>query len=215
VSASTAEKGIRFRWRSRAGRGGLLAIWLLPVLAALWTVERAPDWLEPRQLTVELEPGQSLTLGREALCDTGSGSVVGASGRRRTHLAAPRGERSMAVEQSLIRQAGVMATCFGGRWKADPGVVADAGGVFCSGCPPFTVLGAENGRLILRDGDRRWEYDGLRLRRDGQLLPECRQDWRSRLREWLSSAELPFGWVQRPVRVGTATVAVGWRRVLR
>lgn len=45
----------------------LLLIWLLPVLGAGWTVARAPVWLEPRSLTVALEPGQSVVLGREAL----------------------------------------------------------------------------------------------------------------------------------------------------
>ena len=46
---------------------GLLLIWLLPVLAVGWTVYRAPAWQEPRALTVTLEPGRSLVLGREAL----------------------------------------------------------------------------------------------------------------------------------------------------
>ncbi|MEI2773897.1 MAG: FtsW/RodA/SpoVE family cell cycle protein [Candidatus Competibacter sp.] len=194
MSASTAEKGIRFRWRSRAGRGGLLAIWLLPVLAALWTVERAPDWLEPRQLTVELEPGQSLTLGREALW-------------------APRADDEHILLHREANGAWRLSNLSSGKrvlWR--PASAGDgkptrewllmSGASFAVGAHPFTVSGAENGRLILHDGDRRWEYDGLRLRRDGQLLPECRQDWRSRLREWLSSAELPFGWVQRPLRLG-------------
>ena len=48
-------------------RFGLLLVWLLPALAVGWTMYRAPAWQEPRALTVTLEPGRSLVLGREAL----------------------------------------------------------------------------------------------------------------------------------------------------
>jgi cell division protein FtsW len=48
-------------------KSGLLLVWLLPVLAVIGIVYRAPAWLELHTLTVTLEPGQTLTLGREAL----------------------------------------------------------------------------------------------------------------------------------------------------
>ena len=56
------------RWPAAlAGRWWLTLLWLLPVLAMGWTVYRAPAWLEPGILTVILEPGQTVMLGREAL----------------------------------------------------------------------------------------------------------------------------------------------------
>ena len=44
-----------------------LLVWLLPALAIAGTLYWAPAWQEPRALTITLEPGQSVILGREAL----------------------------------------------------------------------------------------------------------------------------------------------------
>ena len=57
----------------------LLLVWLLPVLAAGWTVYRAPAWQEPRALTVALEPGRSVVLGREGLRETSNMAVLNAN----------------------------------------------------------------------------------------------------------------------------------------
>jgi cell division protein FtsW len=49
------------------GKSWLLLFWLLPVLAVTGIVKQAPAWLEPHTLTMTLQPGQTLALGREAL----------------------------------------------------------------------------------------------------------------------------------------------------
>ncbi len=54
-------------WSALNRRRWLLLIWLLPLLGVGWTVAQAPAWWEPRRITLTLEPGQRLILGREAL----------------------------------------------------------------------------------------------------------------------------------------------------
>ncbi len=176
-----------------AGRWWLTLIWLLPALAVGWTVYRAPAWLEPGSLTVTLEPGQTVMLGREA-------------------LRAPQADS----EHVLLRHEA------GGDWRLaniatgkqvlwQPARGGDerpirewplrAGEAFVVGGQTVAVLGVEEGRLALRGGGQRWEYDGFRLHLDGQPLPECYPDWRSRWREYL--AELGgHGLIRRPLRLG-------------
>lgn len=184
----------RFESASFTGRRWLPAIWLLPVLGALWTVFRAPDWLEPRLLTVALEPGQSMALGRETLL-------------------APRADS----EHVLLRR-----DASGGWWLTNlsPGKRVlwrsaserdgqsirewslTAGASFVVGAQTFAVLDAEDDRLVLRSGDRHWEYDGFRLSLDGRLLSECYRGWRAGLRAWLGDFGLPLGLARRPLRLG-------------
>ncbi|MCP5449911.1 MAG: FtsW/RodA/SpoVE family cell cycle protein [Gammaproteobacteria bacterium] len=182
------------RWPAAlAGRWWLTLLWLLPVLAAGWTVYRAPAWLEPWVLTVTLEPGQTVMLGREALRAPQADSEhillwreVG-GGWRLTNIATSKQvlwQPARGGDERPIRE-----------WPLR------AGAVFIADGQAFTVLGAEDGRLALQEGGRRWEYDGFRLRLNGQPLPECYPDWRSRWRERVAD----LGWlglVRRPLRLG-------------
>jgi len=43
----------------------LALVWLIPLLGALWTLQQAPDWLEPREVQIALAPGQSMILGHD------------------------------------------------------------------------------------------------------------------------------------------------------
>ena len=177
-----------------AGRWWLPLIWLLPVLVALWIVFQAPIWLEPRVLTVALEPGQTIVLGREALWapqadsehillsrDTAGGWWLAniAAGKRVLWRSA------REDDDRSIRE-----------WPLAPGAS------FAVGAQAFMVLAANTRRLVLQGGDQPWEYDGLRLYRDGQPLPECHPSWRTLLRAWLGELGLTHGLVRRPLRLG-------------
>jgi cell division protein FtsW len=76
-----------------------------------------------------------------------------------------------------------------------------AGATFAVGERSFAVLAAGANRLTLQTGDRRWDYDGLQLRREGQPLPECVPNWRTWLRERLAAWGLG-GLMRRPLRLG-------------
>lgn len=179
---------------SLAGRRWLLAVWALPLLGVLWTVCRAPDWLEPRLLTVALEPGQSAVLGGEALWapQADSGHIA----LRREANGAWR-LTNISLNKRVLRRSAME----GDHLPIREWPLAD-GASFAVGAQAFVVSSAERNRLILQSGDLRWEYDGVRLRRDGQLLPECLQGWRTRLRAWLGELGLPLGLLQRPLRLG-------------
>lgn len=177
----------------RLGRYGLLLVWLLPLLGVGWTVQQAPAWLEPRLLRVTLEPGQSLTLGREALwAPQADGEHVRLTrepggGWRLSNLSPTR--------QVLWRSAGGRDDRSSREWPLQ------AGARFTVGTQTFTVQVADGAHLALQAGPYRWDYDGLRLRREGQALPECYPNWRTRLREWLGEVGLRT-LVWRPLRLG-------------
>ncbi len=171
----------------------LLLVWLLPALMVGWTVYRAPAWQEPRALTVTLEPGRSLVLGREALrAPQADGEHVllrrEADGGWRLANIAP-------GKQVLWRPT----------WGHDDRPTREwplaAGAAFAVGDPSFTVLAAGDDWLTLQAGNQRWDYDGLRLRRNGQPLPECVANGRAWLRERLTTWGLG-GLMRRPLRLG-------------
>ena len=158
-----------------------------------WTVYRAPVWLEPDTLTITLEPGQTILLGREALRapqadsehvllrrEAGGGWRLGNVATGKQVLWQPvRGGDERPVREWPLR----------------------AGAAFVVAGQSVVVLAAKEERLALQAGGRRWEYDGFRLHLDGQPLPECHPDWRSRWRERL--AELGgHGLIRRPLRLG-------------
>ena len=184
---------IRTGWRQR--RYGLGWRWLigwLPALGMVWTVCHAPAWLEPHRLTVDLEPGQSVVLGREALW---------AAQADRDHLLLRRetdgGWRLTNLssgKQVLWRPAGEPDYRSVREWPLSPGAR------FTLGSESFTVLAADAHRLVLQSDHHVWEYDGVRLQRDGQPAPECHPDWRNRWRNGLAA----LGWD----RLGVAGVAV-------
>ncbi|MGB4876398.1 MAG: hypothetical protein WBQ93_13215, partial [Candidatus Competibacter sp.] len=178
-----------------AGRWWLLALWSLPVLGVIWTAYQAPAWLEPRLLSVELAPGQSLVLGRDALW---------ASQADREHIELRRdgGAGWRLTNLSAAKQV---------RWRSNFGHYdarsvrswpLAAGASFAVGTETFAVLNAEPERLILQGGGLRWDYDGLNLRRDGRLLPPCHADWRARWRARLEKLGWSLVLTRRPLRLG-------------
>jgi len=171
-----------------------LLVGSLPLLGILWTAYRAPDWLEPQRLSVRLEPGQSVVLGREALwAPQADGEHIAL---RREADGAWRLTNVSPNKRVLWRPASGVGHAAIREWPLA------AGAAFAVGAKTFVVLAAENRWLVLQDGGSRWEFDGVRLRRDGQPLPECLQSWRIRFRAWLGDLGLPHGLARRPLRLG-------------
>ncbi|QQS54770.1 MAG: FtsW/RodA/SpoVE family cell cycle protein [Candidatus Competibacteraceae bacterium] len=173
-------------------RWWLPLLWLLPVLAMGWTVYRAPAWLEPRILTVTLEPGQTVMLGREALRAPQADSE---------HILLRREAGGWRLANIAAGKQVLWQPARGGDERPIREWPLRVGATFVVGGQAFSVLGAESGRLVLQGGGRRWDYDGFRLRRDGQPLPECYPDWRSPWRERLAKLGW-FGLIQRSLRLG-------------
>lgn len=171
----------------------LLLIWLLPVLAASGIVYQAPVWLEPQTLTIPLEPGQTLTLGHEALWapQASSEHVL----LRRTLEGGWRLAHIAAGKQVLWQPAGSNDERSIRQWPLT------TGSVFAVGTQQIAVLATGTAGLVLHTDDQRWEYDGIRLHREGQPLPECYEGWRVWVRNGLAALGLGR-WVQRPLRLG-------------
>lgn len=172
----------------------LWLIWLLPVLGAGWTVAHAPAWLEPHRLTVALEPGQSVALGREALAALHADSE---------HLRVSRDRQgnwrlaNLSLRKQVVWQPGGSWEDRSTReWPLTPGAMLTLG------AHSFEVLMAKPDRLILQSGSQRWEYDGFNLHWEGRRLPECYENWRTGLRERLGNLPGLRRGLQRPLRLG-------------
>ncbi len=175
------------------GKSWRLLVWLLPVLALGWTAYRAPAWQEPHTLTVTLEAGRSLILGRESLwAPQADGEHVLL---RREADDSWRLANIAPGKQVLWRPAWSRDDRPTREWLLTPGAT------FAVGDHTFTVLTAETQRLTLQTGGHHWDYEGLRLWRDGQPLPECAGNGRAGLRERLAAWGLG-GLMQRPLRLG-------------
>ena len=175
------------------GKSWLLLFWLLPVLAVTGIVKQAPAWLEPHTLTMTLQPGQTLALGREALWAPQADSE-----HLRLRRAADGGwwlSNTAAVKQVLRRSAWGHADQSIREWPLT------VGATFAMGGQQFSVLNAGASGLTLHSLGQRWQFDGIQLRREGQPLPECYETWRTRLRHRLAAMSLA-GWMQRPLRLG-------------
>ena len=169
-------------------------VWLLPVIGVAWTVARAPCWLEPHSLTVTLNPGQEVVLGRKALAapQADSNHV-----QIRCDVNGNWWLVNLAVnKQVLWEPAKEWADQSARTWRLV------LGAAFAVGTQSFEVLDLGTGRLTLWDRHQRWEYDGLRLHRNGHSLPECYENWRTGLRERLSHLPGLHNLFQRPLRLG-------------
>ncbi|HRD50025.1 MAG TPA: FtsW/RodA/SpoVE family cell cycle protein [Candidatus Contendobacter sp.] len=174
-------------------KSGLFLVWLLPVLAVIGIVRQAPAWLEPHTLTVTLEPGRTLTLGREALW-----APQADSDHLRLRRAVDGGWwlANIAPDKQVLWQpAGSNDDQSIREWPLT------AGAAFTIGTQPFAVIAAGTGKLMLQTAGQRWEYDGVQLHRNGQPLPECYASWRTQARYGLTALGLRE-WVRRPLRLG-------------
>ena len=175
------------------GKALLFLIWLLPVIAVLWSVRLAPDWLEPRRLTVDLAPGSSLILGRNALLAPQADSEHIAL--RRTPEGGWQLSNIAPAKQVLWRPAQGRDDRPTREWPLT------AGAAFSVGEHRFEILTVSAESVTLHAEGQRWTYDGLRLRRADRSLPECSTTTRSGLRDQL------MGWglgrlMERPLRLG-------------
>lgn len=169
-------------------------IWLLPILGAGWTVAHAPAWLEPHRLTVALEPGQSIVLGRETL------AALQADGEH-VRVNRERGGSwrlaNLSPSKQVVWQPG------GGRDdRLTREWLLTSGAMWTIGAHTFTVSMAKPDRLILQSGGQRWEYDGFNLHWEGRRLPECHEHWRTHFREYLGHLPGLHRGLQRPLRLG-------------
>lgn len=174
--------------------GWRLMVWLLPVLGLLWTVWRAPDWLEPRSVDIRLSPGQELVLGKVAFSAPWAEPEQvllrreTTGGWRLSDLSATnpvRWQPRWSSEYRVLRQ-----------WLLQPGQI------FRVGKHVLTVVAATRDRLTLREGERIWVYDGLDLHSAGTALPTCWPRWHEPIRQWLGDST-PLGLVaRRPLRLG-------------
>ena len=123
----------------------------------------APPRHLPHTVTLRLQPGESVVLGR-------------------TELAAP---RAASRQFSLRRDAGgrwwlrnsnpaQAAVLVRGKERLHSGSLALAAGQrLQAGAIVFEVVAAEPGRTVLRAGRHTWEFDGALLRRDGAPQAAC------------------------------------------
>ncbi|MEI2780101.1 MAG: hypothetical protein V9H25_02115 [Candidatus Competibacter sp.] len=150
----------------------LLALaWLIPLLGALWTLERAPDWLEPREVRIDLAPGQSAILGHDRAQrrdDLGSPYADAEHVRvLRTASDEWRLENVAASKQVLWKPRGARDYRRVREWPLAPG------GPFAVGEHRFVAAAVAADGLTLQSGSQTWRYDGISLFRNNQPLPLC------------------------------------------
>ena len=174
-------------------RWWLLLLWLLPMLALIGTAWWAPAWLEPRVLKISLEPGQTATLGREALRAPYADSE---------HVLLRReADGGWGLSNITTYKQVLWRSAQGGSAQSIRDWLLRSGATFTVDGYTFRVSEAGKGRIRLQEGGQYWEYDGFRLRLDGRLLPECYPGWRSRWSGFLAALGL-HDLIRRPLRLG-------------
>jgi cell division protein FtsW len=150
----------------------LLALaWLIPLLGALWTLQRAPDWLEPREVRIDLAPGQSAILGHDRAQrrdDLWSPHAEAEHVRiLRTASGDWRLENVAASKQVLWKPRGAQDYRRVREWRLMPG------GPFAVGEHRFVATAVAADGLTLQSASQTWRYDGVYLYSNGQALPPC------------------------------------------
>ncbi len=143
-----------------SGSAILLALLCLLQLYCLW---RVPAMWSPAAIDVRLAPGQTLTLGREALAAPQADSA---------HLALRRDaggrwfiRNASAGKQVLLARAGIERRMGSARLRA--------GQHFRIGAARFDVSAAGARSLSFSAAGEQWHYDGAILLRNGLPLPAC------------------------------------------
>lgn len=189
----------------------LALVWLIPLLGALWTLQQAPDWLEPREVQIALAPGQSMILGHDRA-------------QRRDDLWSPyadpkhvrilrtaagnwRLENVAASKQVLWKSQEAKDYHRVREWRLTPG------GQFTVGEHRFVVATTAANELTLQTASQTWRYDGVDLSLNNQALPLCEAVGFAALLNRLPAPlrrTRPFslgGGVQCAARLGLAGVA--------
>ena len=189
----------------------LTLVWLIPLLGALWTLQQAPDWLEPHELQIALAPGQSMILGHDRA-------------QRRDDLWSPyadpqhvrilrtaagdwRLENVAASKQVLWKSQEAKDYHRVREWRLTPG------GQFTVGEHRFIVAAVAADGLTLQTASQTWRYDGVDLSLNNQALPPCEAGGFAALLNRLPAPlrrTRPFslgGGVQCATRLGLAGVA--------
>ena len=189
----------------------LVLVWLIPLLGVLWTLQQAPDWLEPREMRIVLAPGQSVILGHDRA-------------QRRDDLWSPYADpqhvrllRTAAGEWRLENVAASKQVLWKPReakdyhrvreWRLTPGAQ------FTVGVHRFVVATVAAEGLTLQAASQTWRYDGTDLALNSQALPPCEPGGLEVLLDRLPTPlrrTRPFslgGGVQCATRLGAAGVA--------
>mgnify|MGYP001385545231 CR=1 FL=1 len=171
-------------------------VWLLLLFGGLWTVHRAPEWLEPRQVRIELPLGHSVILGHNRAQRRDDLWSPDAEAEHIRLLRTPAGdwrlENVAAHKKVLWTPHGAEEDRWVREWPLAPG------GQFSVGEHPFTVVTVTPSGLTLQSADQTWRYDGISLTQQGQPLPPCEasgfEALLSLLPAWLRDS--------RPLRLG-------------
>ncbi|MCC2972589.1 FtsW/RodA/SpoVE family cell cycle protein [Massilia sp. IC2-476] len=142
--------------------GAAAALCLLCGLQLLAILLAPPRYL-PREIALQLAPGATQTLGRAELAAPGAAPqqfTVRRDGAGRWLL------RNASPAQAVVLVRG------GERQHTGSAVLA-TGQRLQAGATVFEVGAAHDGRVLLRDANHAWEYDGALLLRDGQPQVSC------------------------------------------
>ncbi len=149
----------------------LTLVWSIPLLGVLWTLQRAPHWLEPRQIQIDLAPGQSVILGhdRARRRDDLWSPYADAEHVRvlRTAAGGWRLENVAVAKQVLWKPRGAADDHRVREWRLTPG------GWFSVGEHRLVVAAVAADGLTLQLGSQTWRYDGVYLTLNGRALPLC------------------------------------------
>lgn len=135
---------------------------LLCALQALALLRMAPAWL-PAAIDLSLPRGAEMVLGRAELAAPQAGAThlrLRRDGAGAWFAASADGVQGLRFERGAERLRG------GAR-------VLRAGQRFQLGATHYRVSAADAGALTFSDGAHAWEYDGARVRRDGEALAAC------------------------------------------
>ena len=139
---------------------GLLALLCALQLLSLW---RAPAAWLPAVISIDLKPGESITLGRNELA---------APQADQHHLGLRRDAsghwfaRNVSGARQLLLQRGALERRTGS-------VALHTGQRFQIGATLFTIDGADAGAVSFSGAGQHWRYGGASLLRDGSVQPPC------------------------------------------
>jgi cell division protein FtsW len=140
-----------------------LALAMLCALQLACLLRAPAAWL-PGLITVTLQPGQSIRLGRDTLAAPLAG---------REQVGVRRDDAGRWWVSSLDAGRALTLQRSGHKDQHSGAVALAAGNSFQLGARTFRVVATKPHALDLDDGAHRWHYDGTQLSRDGAVQPPC------------------------------------------